>query len=266
MNVSGQAAIVTGGHSGMGFAAAQALVAKGCKVSIIGRRASVVEEQARRIGAYPITCDVSDGAAVEAAVEEAEAKHGVARVLVNAAATGQMYMLLSPNGAPSPLAPLREIIDCNLLGTLYINRAFAGRLTRTLPLENNLRGVIVNVSSIGAADGVVGVAYAASKGGVDAIGLSLARELSAWRIRVVTISPGGIDTEMLRAGAVDGTYEALRTMVPALGRAGRPEEFGSLALHICENDYLNGCNIRLDGGMRIPFSFALSREATEPMA
>jgi NAD(P)-dependent dehydrogenase (short-subunit alcohol dehydrogenase family) len=144
------------------------------------------------------------------------------------------------------------------------HRAFAGRLARESTLEGGLRGVIINVSSIGALDGVVGAVYAASKGGVEALGLSLARELGPRRIRVVTIAPGGIDTEMFRSGAVDGTYEAMRTMVPSLGRVGRPDEFAGLVVHICENDYLNGCTIRLDGGMRIPFSFDLGGGASRP--
>jgi NAD(P)-dependent dehydrogenase (short-subunit alcohol dehydrogenase family) len=264
MRVSGQAAVVTGGHSGMGFAAAQALVAKGCKVAILGRRRDVVEKKASAIGGLPVICDVSDPASIDTAFSVAERAHGVARILVHAAGIGRMLTLLSPDGTAGPLDPIREIINTNLLGTLYVDRAFSGRLASAATLDNGLRGVIINVSSIGAADGAVGVVYAASKGGVDAIGLSLARELGPQRIRVVTISPGGVDTEMLRAGAVQGTYEALRTMIPALGRAGRPDEFGALALHICENDYLNGCNIRFDGGMRVPYSFDLGGNPAQP--
>lgn len=257
MKISGLSAVVTGGHSGMGFAVADLLIKRGCKVAILGRRQHLLQEKAAQPGMLPVVCDVSDPDSVDTAMAAAAKAHGAARILVHAAAAGFMPTLLSPNGAPAPLEPLQKVITTNLLGTLYVNRSFAGRLTAAPILADGLRGVLINVSSISAADGVVGVGYAASKGGVDAIGLSLARELGPHRIRVVTISPGGVDTEMFRAGAIDGTYEALRTMVPSLGRAGRPEEFAALALHVCENDYLNGCNIRLDGGMRLPYSFDL---------
>jgi len=264
MDVRGQAAIVTGGHSGMGFAAAQALAAKGAKVAILGRRADRVGQKAGEIGALGIACDIADPAAIEAALKTAEAAHGTARILVHAAADGSMRMLLDADGGPASTDAIRRTIDTNVLGTLYVDRAFASRLTKAEPLASGLRGVIVNVSSIGAADGVVGCIYAASKGFVDTLGLSLARELSAWRIRVCTIAPGGIDTEMLRAGAIEATYDMLRNQVPALQRPGRPEEFGALALHLCENDYLNGVNIRLDGGMRIPFTYDVGGGAERP--
>ncbi len=265
MELKGLAAIVTGGHSGMGFAAARALAGKGCKVAVLGRRKERLDQKGAQIGALPIVCDVADPDAVESAVAAAEQAHGVARILVHAAADGRMHTLLAPDGTPNDLATMQQIVETNLLGTLYVAREFAARLAGAPALTSGLRGVIVNVSSIGAPDGAVGATYAASKGGVEALGLSLARELGPRRIRVVTIAPGGIDTEMLRAGAVEGTYEALRTMVPALGRPGQPDEFAALVVHICENDYLNGCNIRLDGGMRIPYSFDLGGGASRPI-
>ncbi len=228
MDVKGQAAIVTGGHSGMGFAAAKALAAKGCKVTILGRRAEIVQDKAGRIGALGLDCDVADPEQVDAAMQKAENAHGIARILIHAAAIGNMGMLLSPDGTAAALGPLREIIETNVWGTLLINRAFSSRLTRAAPLGDGPRGVIVNVSSIGASDGAVGAVYSASKGAVNGLGLALARDLGAWRIRVVTIAPGGIDTEMLRAG------------------------------------YLNGCNIRLDGGFRIPYAYDLGGGARRP--
>ena len=264
MNVRGQAAIVTGGHSGMGFGAANALIAAGCKVAILGRRRDIVKAKATQVGAFGIGCDIGNPDQVDAALDTAEKAHGTARILINAAAIGNMCMLLSPDGSPAPLGPMREIIETNVFGTLLTNRAFASRLTRAQPLGDGPRGIIVNVSSIGAEDGAVGAVYSASKGAVDGLGLALARDLGAWRIRVVTIAPGGIDTEMMRAGATDAVYEAMRTMVPTLGRLGKPEEFGALALHVCENDYLNGCTIRLDGGFRIPYSYDLGGGARRP--
>jgi NAD(P)-dependent dehydrogenase (short-subunit alcohol dehydrogenase family) len=113
---------------------------------------------------------------------------------------------------------------------------------------------------------VVGCTYAASKGAIDALALSLARELSPRGIRVVTIAPGGIDTEMFRAGAVPGTHAIVASQTLATRRLGTPEEFAGLVRHICENDYLNGCVIRLDGGMRIPYSFDVGGGARPPEA
>lgn len=264
MIIDDQVAIVTGGHSGMGFAAAKALRSRGCRVALLGRRRELLEEKAASIGALPIVCDVSDSAAVEQALDQAAAAHGVARILVHAAAVGHMQMLLTPDGSPGDLESIRSVIATNLLGTIFVNRGFAARLVPTQVDDGGVRGVIVNVSSIGAADGVVGVAYAASKGGVDAAGLALARELGPWRIRVVTIAPGSIDTEMFRGGATPQAYDAVRSMVPGVWRIGRPEEFAALTLHVIDNDYLNGCNIRLDGGMRVPFSFDFGGGQSRP--
>jgi len=264
MEVAGQAAIVTGGHSGMGFAAAKALVSRGAKVSIVGRRLERVIEKAREIGALGFAGDVSDEASIEACFEAAEKEHGIARILIHAAAQGSMQMLLNPDGSEAPSSIIQEIVQTNVLGTLFVNRAFSSRLTRAESNQDEMRGVIINVSSIGAADGVVGAIYAASKGSVDALGLSLARELSAWKIRVCTIAPGGIDTEMLRGGAVESTYDLIKKHVPGLGRMGKAEEFAALAIQICENDYLNGVNIRLDGGMRLPFSYDVGGGAKRP--
>lgn len=266
MELRGEAAIVTGGHSGMGFAAAVALVGRGARVAILGRRAERVRAKAEEIGALGLPCDVADPDAVDAALAAAESANGPARILIHAAADGYMRTLLEPDGRPAPTEAIRRIIETNVLGTIFANRAFAARLVRAAPLASGLRGVIVNVSSIGAADGVVGAIYPASKGCVDALGLSLARELGPWGIRVCTISPGAIDTEMFRGGAVEGTYAVVRSQVPAPARPGRPEEFAALALHLCENDYLNGINVRLDGGMRIPFSFDVGGGVERPNA
>lgn len=255
MEIAGRTAVITGGGSGMGFAAAQELAARGAKVALLGRRRALVEAKAAEIGGIGIACDIGDEASVEAALSRAEDTHGTASILVNAAADARMFNLVSPAGVPAPGESIRQIVSANVLGTLYMARGFATRLARIETPADGLRGVLINVSSCGAADGVMGSTYCASKGAVDAVGLSLAREFSLWGIRVVTIAPGGIDTELFRAGAVEGTYAIMKTMVPSLGRPGRPDEFGRLAVHICENDYLNGTVIRLDGGLRNPFSF-----------
>ena len=142
MNVTGQSAIITGGHSGMGFAAAQALRAQGAKVAIIGRRKERVEAKAELIGAVGLACDISDPGAVDAALDAAEAVNGTARILINAAAIGNMCGLLNSDGSAAPLDAIRDTVAVNLLGTLYIDRAFASRLTALQPDEDQLRGEI----------------------------------------------------------------------------------------------------------------------------
>jgi NAD(P)-dependent dehydrogenase (short-subunit alcohol dehydrogenase family) len=263
MDVKDQSAVITGGHSGMGFAAAKMLIAKGARVTLLGRRSDVVKTKASLIGALGISCDISDPAAVDAALDEASARHGPARILINAAAIGTLYTLLNTDGSPTPVDIIRKQIDANVLGTLFIDRAVASRLSQVDPMDNGLRGVIINVSSIASADGCMGAVYAASKGAVDAIALSLARELAQWGIRVCTIAPGGIETEMFLDGATSERFDLVKKLTPGLHRLGRPEEFGALALHICENDYLNAAHIRCDGGFRVPFSVDVGVNATK---
>lgn len=254
MDVAHRVAVITGGGTGMGFAAAQALAAAGARVALLGRREAVVAEKAAQLGGIGIGCDVGDEASVEAALSAVEARLGTPSILINSAADGRLLNLVSPAGVPVSGDYIRETLATNVAGVLYMARGFVVRLARTPVPADGLRGIVINVSSISAADGGMGSAYPISKGAVDAAGLTLAREFSQWGVRVVTVTPGGIDTELFRAGATEGTHALLRTQVPSLRRAGRPDEFGRLALHICENDYINGANIRLDGGLRTPFS------------
>ena len=237
----------------MGAGAAEALTEQGVQTCLLGRRLEVVEASAQAFGGTAVQCDVSDAEALETAFDAIERQHGPARILVHAAAIGRMLPLLEGKGKASSRAVLREVIETNVLGTLYTNQIFAERLSRANPLDDGIRGLIINVSSIGALDGVVGSSYVASKAAVNGLCLSLARELSSFGIRVMTIAPGGIDTDMFRQGANAATYELIASSVPGLQRVGTPQEFGELVRHICENDYLNGSIIRLDGGMRIPF-------------
>lgn len=253
MNIEGCTAIISGGGSGMGYGAAKLLAEKGAKVVLLGRREALVQDKAKALGGLGLACDIADRESVKAALDKAEAHFGTAQILVHAAAVGKMTELLQEDGSASPIEEIEQIVQINVMGTLNINQAFAERLVRLPENSEQPRGVIINVSSIGAEDGVPGSTYAMSKGAVNALGLSLARELCRWGIRVVTIAPGGIDTEMFRRGADAATAEAIVMTVPYPPRIGRPEEFAQLALQICENDYLNGCMIRLDGGMRIPF-------------
>lgn len=254
MDVANRIAVITGGGTGMGFAAAELLAAKGARVALLGRREALVIDRAGPLGGIGIGCDIADEASVEAALTAVEAKLGTPSILINSAADGRLLNLVSPSGVPVSGDYIREILATNVMGMMYMVRGFAARLARRPVASGDIGGVVINVSSITAEDGGMGSGYCISKGAVDAAGLSLARELSPFAIRVVTIAPGGIDTELYRAGATEGTHAMMKALVPALRRAGRPEEFARLALHICENDYLNGCRIRLDGGLRSPFS------------
>lgn len=254
MEVANRVAVITGGGTGMGYAAARLLASKGTKVALLGRREALVAEKAEPLKGIGIGCDIADEASVEAALSAVEERLGTPTILINSAADGRLWNIVSPKGVPVSGDYLREILMTNVAGMLFMVRGFAARLARIESPPQALRGVVINVSTISAADGGMGSGYVISKGAVDAAGLSLARELSPWGIRVVTIAPGGIDTEMFRAGATEGTQAMMKALVPSLKRTGRPDEFARLALHICENDYLNGCNIRLDGGLRSPFS------------
>jgi NAD(P)-dependent dehydrogenase (short-subunit alcohol dehydrogenase family) len=254
MDVKNRVAVITGGATGMGFAAGQALTAEGARVALLGRTEGILQEKAAKIGALAVRCDVSDEASVAAAFDTVEKKLGTASILINSAAEGRLWNLVAPGGVPVSGEYIREVFATNIFGVLYMARDFVARLSKTPPGADGLRGVVINVSSIAAADGGMGSAYSISKGAVDAAGLVLAREFDQFGVRVVTIAPGGINTELFRKGANEGTLEIMKSMVPSLRRAGRPDEFGRLALHICQNDYLNGVNIRLDGGMRAPFA------------
>ncbi|MEM8564391.1 MAG: SDR family oxidoreductase, partial [Pseudomonadota bacterium] len=180
---------------------------------------------------------------------------------INAAANGRMLPLVTADGRASDRTVMRDVIATNVLGTLYSNQIFAQRLGQHADDGAEVKGVIINVSSIGAIDGVVGASYVASKAAVNGLALSLAREFSELGIRVMTIAPGGIDTPMFREGANEATYKLIAESVPGLKRTGTADEFASLVKHICENDYLNGSVIRLDGGMRIPFTSNVGKDS-----
>lgn len=253
MEMNGIAAIVTGGATGMGGAAAAALAARGAKVAVLARREETVRAKAAEIGGIGLSCDISDARSVAQAFDEAERLHGPARICINAAAYCTMAPLLQPDGTAFPSQVLADIVQTNLTGTMFVGQAFATRLARTEAPADGNRGVLINVSSISGADGMVGAAYVGSKAGVDALSLCLARELAGWGIRVMTISPGGINTEMLRHNADDDLETYISRMFLHPLRLGRPDEFAALAMHIVENDFLNGSVIRLDGGVHMPF-------------
>ena len=250
MKVDGQAAVVTGGGSGLGAATAAALSAAGCKVALFDINDVAAQAHAAAIGGIAVRCDVADPASAEAAMAAAHAAHGPARVLINCAGIGVAGRVLGRDG-PMRLEAFDRVIRINLVGTFNMIRLAAAAMNDLDPLEDEERGVIVNTASIAAFDGQVGqAAYAASKGGVVGMTLPIARELSRAGVRVMTIAPGVFHTPMV-AGLPEDVRKSLGDGVPFPRRLGLPEEYAALAMHIVANRYLNGEVIRLDGSLRM---------------
>jgi NAD(P)-dependent dehydrogenase (short-subunit alcohol dehydrogenase family) len=250
METKGQAAIVTGGASGLGAATARALAAAGARITIIDVNEKAAAEIAIDIKGLALSCDVADGAAAEAAVKKAAADHGPARILVNCAGVGPAKRIVGREG-PMPLADFERVIRINLIGTFNMMRLVAAGLQTAEPLPGGERGVIVSTVSVAAFEGQVGqAAYASSKGGVVALTLPAAREFAQFGIRVMAIAPGIFGTPMLRALPQE-VQDSLGASVPFPRRLGEPREFAALVLHCIHNSYLNGEVIRLDGALRM---------------
>jgi NAD(P)-dependent dehydrogenase (short-subunit alcohol dehydrogenase family) len=250
-------AVVTGGASGLGAATAAALAAKGVKVGILDLDGEAAARVAREIGAIFTKCDVTSEPSVVAALAAVRKAHGQERILVNCAgiAVGQrIARRVKETGAVEAhdLATFTTAIQVNLIGTfLMISRCAAGMLTLDPLPPDGERGVIINPSSVAAEDGQIGqVAYVASKGGVAAMTLPVARDLARDGIRVCSILPGLFRTPMF-AGLPDEARKSLEATIPFPSRLGDPNEYAMLATHICENVMLNGACLRLDGAIRL---------------
>ncbi|GAB4389896.1 SDR family oxidoreductase [Albidovulum sp.] len=247
MEISGRAAIVTGGASGLGAATARLLAARGAAVTVLDL-APDGAGRAAASGARFIAADVTDEAAAARAVAEAEAAMGRIDILVNCAGIATGERVVSREGTPHSLANYRRTIDINLVGSFNILRLAAAAMARNPGPD---RGVIVNTASIAAFDGQRGqAAYAASKGGIVAMTLPLARDLAPLGIRVCAIAPGIFATPMMR-GLPQEVQDSLAAEVTYPRRLGEPEEFAELAAFIIGCDYLNGEVIRLDGALRM---------------
>jgi NAD(P)-dependent dehydrogenase (short-subunit alcohol dehydrogenase family) len=250
MKMNGVGAIVTGAASGLGAAAADALTRGGAKVTIVDRDVELGHAQARAIGGHFVQADVVDSQSVEEALCSAERQHGVTRILVNCAGIGVAIKTVGKEGTAHPIDSFQKTIAVNLLGTFNMLSQFAARLSRAERIGEE-RGVIVNTASVAAFEGQIGqVAYAASKGGVVAMTLPAARDLSQFAIRVCTIAPGIFWTPML-ATLSEAALASLGQQVPFPPRLGQPPEFAQLVCSIVENPMLNGETIRLDGALRM---------------
>lgn len=250
MKINGLAAIVTGGASGLGGATAERLAELGAKVTVFDLNAELGAATARKIRGRHAVVDVTDEMEVERGLDDAEAAHGKARILVNCAGIGPPAKVIDRDGHPLPLAAFSRIVKINLLGTFNVLAKFAARIVAT-DLVGEERGVIINTASVAAYDGQIGqAAYSASKSGVVGMTLPIARELARYGIRVVTIAPGLFLTPLL-ATLPQQAQDSLGSQVPFPPRLGRPDEFAQLVESIIHNPMLNGETIRLDGALRM---------------
>jgi NAD(P)-dependent dehydrogenase (short-subunit alcohol dehydrogenase family) len=244
------AAIVTGGASGLGEAAARALAAEGVKVTIFDLNADRGSAVSREIGGHFVSVNVADEASVASALAEAEERHGIARIAVNCAGIAPAAKTVGKGNAPHSLDVFRKVVEINLIGTFNVTSKVAARMAAA-DLLGEERGVIVNTASVAAFEGQVGqAAYSASKGGVAAMTLAIARDLAQYAIRVMTIAPGLFMTPMLK-GLPQNVQDSLGKQAPFPSRLGEPSEYALLVKSIIANSMLNGETIRLDGAIRM---------------
>jgi NAD(P)-dependent dehydrogenase (short-subunit alcohol dehydrogenase family) len=251
MKLDGQAALITGGGSGLGAATAMRLTEAGAKVAVLDVNLEGAQAVAARCGGIAIRCDVADPVSATAAIAQAREEHGAARILVNCAGIGLAKRIVGKDG-PMPLEDFTRVIQVNLIGTFNMMRLAAAAMSTLDPLEDGERGVIVSTASIAAYEGQIGqAAYSASKGGIVALTIPAARELAQFGIRVLTIAPGLFLTPLLQKLPVE-VQTSLGASIPFPKRLGGPPEFAELVLHCVQNGYLNGEVIRLDGSLRMP--------------
>ena len=252
MEIAGKVFLVTGAGSGLGAATVRALAAAGAKVVLADVNREAGENLAAELGASACfaATDVADEASAVNAVNTANSVFGGLHGLVNCAGVAPGEKVVGRDG-PHRLETFARTININLVGTFNMIRLAAEAMMKGEPDAGGERGVIVNTASVAAFEGQLGqAAYAASKGGIVAMTLPVARELARSGIRCVTIAPGIMETPML-LGMAPEVQESLGRMVPFPSRMGRPAEFAALVRHIAENSYLNGEVIRLDGAIRM---------------
>ena len=251
MQIKGQAALVTGGGSGLGEATARELARLGAKVAVLDVNLDNAKKVAADIGGIALQADVTSGPSMEAALAEAAAAHGPARILMQIAGIGTAKRVIGKDGNAASLEDFAKVVNVNLIGTYNAARLFAAACAKLEPMEEGERGAMVFTASVAAFDGQVGQqAYSASKGGVVGMMLPMARDLAQHGIRVCTIAPGLFNTPLMRT-LPEPVQQSLAASIPFPSRLGKPEEFAELACHIVSNGHLNGEVIRLDGALRM---------------
>jgi NAD(P)-dependent dehydrogenase (short-subunit alcohol dehydrogenase family) len=252
VRIEGLSALVTGGASGLGLGTARHLVGHGARVVLLDLPGSEGDKAAASLGeaARFVPADITDTAAVEAALDAAQENGPLGAVVHCAGRGGDRYRILDSERTPGPLDAFAEVVRINLVGTYNVLRLSAARMSGNEPVDGE-RGAIVLTASVAAFEGQIGqTSYAAAKSGVRGITLVAARDLASWQIRVNTIAPGVFDTPML-ARLRDDIREGLAASVPYPKRLGTPADYAQLAATIIENPYLNGEVIRLDGAIRM---------------
>jgi NAD(P)-dependent dehydrogenase (short-subunit alcohol dehydrogenase family) len=252
MQIENSVFVVTGGASGLGAGTARMIVAAGGKVVLADVNKTAGEALAAELGANArfVETDVANEESARNAIDTASSVFGGLNGLVNCAGIAPAEKVVGRDGIHK-LASFSRVITINLIGSFNMIRLAAEVMSQSEPNEAGERGVIVSTASVAAYDGQIGqVAYAASKGGVVAMTLPIARELARSGIRVMTIAPGIFETPMVM-GMPPEVQEALGKMVPFPSRLGKPAEYAALVRHICENSMLNGEVIRLDGAIRM---------------
>ncbi len=256
MDLAGTVALVTGGASGIGAGVARALASRGATVVVADLQADKGEALAAEIGGVFARVDVTDSAAIQAAVELAEGL-GDLRVLVNSAGIGWAQRTVGRDGefaSAHDIDAFRKVVAINLVGSFDAIRLAATAMSRLEPTSSGERGAIVNIASVAAFDGQIGqAAYAASKGGLVGLTLPVARDLAATGIRLNTVAPGLIDTPIYDFVEDAEEFKAkLGESVLFPRRLGRPEELASMVVECLTNPYMNGEVVRVDGGIRMP--------------
>jgi NAD(P)-dependent dehydrogenase (short-subunit alcohol dehydrogenase family) len=253
MEINSTSALVTGGASGLGEATVRALTAKGAVCTIFDRDETRAKTLADELGngTNYVAGDVGDEEIVGIAVEQA-AGAGTFRITVNCAGIGWAQRTIGRQGEPHDFNAFKTVVNVNLIGSFNVMRLAAGAMSKTKPLADGERGVIVNTASVAAFEGQIGqISYSASKGGIVGMTVPAARDLAPVGIRVNTVAPGLMDTPLLGLLPEDAR-QALGGGVLFPKRLGYPAEFAELVCSIVENGYLNGETIRLDGGLRMP--------------
>lgn len=250
MDINGTSALITGAGSGLGEATARMLAARGAKVAILDRDAAKALSVADELGGIATPADVTSETDVNAALDAATQANGCPRIVVNCAGIGTIGRVLGREGI-LPLDDFQRTITVNLGGTFNVMRLSAARMADLEPLSDGERGIVINTASVAAFDGQIGqAAYSASKGGIVAMSLPVAREFARIGVRVNVIAPGIFLTRLLY-NLPDEAQKALAADIPFPARLGDPSEFADAVCYMVGNKYLNAECIRLDGAVRL---------------
>ena len=255
MELQNKIAIVTGGASGLGRATAEGLVNNGVKVAIFDLNEESGQQAVTELGADNAmfnVVDVTDEQIVSDAIADVVAKFGAIHILVNCAGIAPAAKVLDRDGNGMALNKFSTAININLIGSFNVASKVAEQMAKNEPMGEALeRGVIINTASVAGYEGQMGqAAYAASKGGIIALSLPMARDLAKTGIRVNAVAPGIMGTPML-LGMPENVQESLVANIQFPKRMGLPKEFADLVSHIASNAYINGEAIRLDGAIRM---------------